>query len=475
MIVPSYEEIMAELSRRSYADYVEYTHKGRYKHGKFTMYLCNEIQQFIEAKTGNAYDILMLSVPPQHGKSMTISETLPSYLCGKVPESRTIIASYNDDFAKKFLRRNKEKLEEFGPQIFQVEVGHPNTANELVMGNKVGGIQSRGLLSGITGNPAEFFIIDDPIKNQSEADSEVMRDKIFAEWEASVKTRLAPGAKVIIIQTRWHKDDLIGRIIQSEKNIQVINFPCECDVDIDVLGRTKGDSLFPEMGKDNAWLKSFKEGITTKEGTRVWNALYQGKPTNEEGSIFKKEWFRFYERFRQPQTAYKVISVDATFKDGKDSDKVAIQVWGKVNEEYYLLYRYSRIMGFVDTIKELKRIILANMDYKLILIEDKANGSAIIDVMKRMFSGIIPVQPEGGKQARAYAVQPLFESGCVFIPSDEHDYLVEMCDFPTGEYDDDVDATTQALNRLRQVTAVITRRNPDDDWDEQLDSVLGYM
>ena len=466
--------VLEELSRRDYGEYVEYVHNGRYKHGRFTRYLTREIQDFVFTDYGHAYDILILTVPPQHGKSTTITETLPSYYLGKNPYGRVIEISYNDQFATKFIRRNKEKIAEYCKDIFGIEIGVPNTANEFLLTNKIGGMISRGVGSGIAGNDCNLLLIDDPVKNMAEADSETMRDNLWDEWNHVYKARLAPNAKVIIITTRWHMDDIVGRILQTERNVKYINFPVECLEEFDILGRKKGDALFPELGKDNAWLEDFKRAYQTEQGSRAWTTSFLGQPTNVDGNIFKRKWFNKYTG--HVQTAYKAISIDASFKGDKDNDFVSIQVWGKIDQKYYLLDRYKARMGFVDTISVTNRIIARHMDYNVIYVEDKANGSAIVDVMHRRYQGVIPVNPEGGKVARAYAVQPLFESGCVFIRQDlDKDFEDEMCNFPEGVNDDDVDACTQALNRLREIIAKLSYVDPDK-WDEedQLNDVLGY-
>lgn len=469
----NYRDVMKELSKRDYSEYIEYVHEGRYKHGKFTRYLTRAIQDFVEADTGHAYDILLLSVPPQHSKSTTITETLPSWILGKFPDSRIVEISYNDDFSKLFTRRNREKIERFGNDLFGIKVGNPDTANEFVIADHIGSFVSRGIMSGITGRACDFMIIDDPIKNRQDADSKTMRDSLFDEFTNSYKTRLAPNAKLIIIQTRWHKEDLFGKIAETEKNITILNFPVECEEAHDVLGRTYGEPLFPEMGKDLKWLIDFKKSFTTTEGSRAWNALYRGKPTNDEGGIFKREWWKYYDSI--PDLAYKVVSVDASFKEGDKADFVAIQVWGKVDSNIYLVERFKKQMGFVETIETLNRIIARHLDYRAIYIEDKANGSAIIDVLNRRYNAVIPVQPEGGKEARAYAVSPIIEAGNVYIGKNHYDLVNEASDFPNSDHDDEVDCMTQALNKLRGIVAVIVKIDPERyNEDDQAEEVLNY-
>ena len=450
-------EIAIRLARSSYLEYVKYTNQG-YKESKFHNYLCNEIQKFIEKVDSSAFDILLLSVPPQFGKSTSVTETLPSYYLGKYPDKKVIICGYNEDFAIRFGRRNKEKIEEFGPTLFpECKLAEAPRSNVEFETTKKGRCISRGILSGLTGNTADLFIIDDPIKNRQEADSETTRNTIWNEYLNSVRTRIKPGGKLIVIQTRWHEEDLYGMIAKNEKNVTIINIPCECDDENDVLGRKIGDSLCPEIGRGNAWLKEFKQAYVGKEGSRAWTALYQGKPVAMEGNLIRREWWKYYdETYKDLALPYVIISVDAAFKDGDDNDFVAIQVWGKKNGEFYLLDALKQHLNFVDTLAAIRNFKSQYEDVIFILIEDKANGTAIINVLSAEMEGVIPVKPEGGKVTRANAVSPAIESGHVHLPrfaSFVDDFVAECSAFPNGAHDDQVDAMTQALNRMIFVDA----------------------
>ena len=468
------------LLTKDYYEYVVHTHNGRFKRGKLPEYVCNKVQEFIEADTGNAYDILLVDEPPQHGKSMSITETLPSWYLGNNPFHRVIQASYNQDFASMFCNRNKEKINEFGKELFGIEIGSPDTQEEFMLSNGVGGMISRGIQSGITGKGANLVIIDDPIKNALEADSPTIRQNIFNEWMFSIKSRMAVGCKIIVIMTRWHKEDLAGMIMQTETNVTQIHLPVECEDPHDPIGRSIGDALFPEIGKDNKWLASFRIAYQTKEGSRAWNALFMGKPTTEQGEIFKRDWFKFYED--TPRTMFKVISVDATFKDmeaskTKSVDSVSIQVWGKVENRFYLLYRLNEIMGFTKTVEHIARVANEYKDYNMILIEDKANGSAIIETLSRKFRGIVPIQPEGGKYARASAISPLFEARNVYVRKTDYAFVDQMCDFPYSDHDDDVDACSQALNRIRDIPANLpVEKDPySRSIEDEMNSVMDFI
>lgn len=436
-----------ELMKSSYAAYCYFVHKGKWIDTKFHKFLADKVQTFVETVTGNPYDILVLSTPPQHGKSMTVTETFPSWYEGKYPDRRCIVACYNDDFAGKFGRRNKTKIEEYGQFIFNIALSK-SSDRDIEIANHSGGIITRGIMAGITGNSGDLIIIDDPVKNRQEADSNTYRERLWEEWQNSIKTRTQAGTKIIIIQTRWHEDDLAGRVIREENNTQVVNIPVEAEKD-DILGRNIGDALCPEIGKDNQWLRAFKAGYTG--GMRAWNALFQGRPTSEQGNIFKREWWQFYDVLPE-HIPLKAISVDATFKDNADSDFVAIEVWGKVNADFYLIDMLKRRMDFPETLKAIKAMNGKYPDRHAILIEDKANGPAIISMLKHEISGIIAVEPKGSKIARANAVTGIVESGNVFLPrfaDFTSEFIEEHAAFPNGVNDDLVDSCTQFLDRYK--------------------------
>jgi hypothetical protein len=332
-------DVKRALAQKSYIDYVVYTHEGRYKTAPHTEFIANVIQTAIDKKkqmreglipTENQY--IALNMPPRHSKSMTITETLPSYYLGHFPEDRIIEISYNDTFARKFGKKNKEKIRQYGKELFNVEIAKDSSAHdEWALDNNIGGMISRGVLAGITGQGADLMIIDDPIKNREEANSETHREKIWDEWVDSFSTRLHPGAICILILTRWHEDDLQGRLLNREYgeplNWQVYNFPLEAEEN-DIMGRQPGEPLWPER-------YGYSFIAERKKYPSSFNALYQGRPTSQEGNILKRDWWQYYDVL--PTMQKRILSVDATFKDEDDSDFVAIQVWGKTKADIYLI------------------------------------------------------------------------------------------------------------------------------------------
>ncbi len=468
-----------ELARRYYYDYLEFVHGGAWIPTKFAEFLAREIQVFLQSKTNHAFDLLILETPPQHGKSWTVTESLPSWYMGKYPDRRVILISYNEDSAERFSRRNREKMKTWGEILFHVELGGLNRATEFELSGRRGRLISRGVMSGITGHPADLMIIDDPIKNREEADSLIYRDKLWAEWQNTLKSRLSAGAKVILILTPWHEDDLAARILKSENSdaVKLIRLPVEAeDCNItgspDPMGREPGAPLCPELGKDLNWLRQFKSAYINDPlgGARAWQALYLCRPRAESGNIIQRGWWKYYQT--PPYCPVKIISVDAAFKSADSNDFVAITVWGKSGENYYLFDSVNQHLTFTQTLAKIRETRQKYPDARGVLIEDKANGPAIIDVLQReMFC--IPVNPEGGKESRVHAASPAIESGHAFLPRSApwlEEYLNQWTAFPAAAHDDMVDSSTQALNYLFRVHAdsnppdnQILSGTPDDD------------
>lgn len=440
-----------------YLKYVEFTNTSLnpdadWKKGRHLEFLCGKIQDFIETDTGHAYDILIINTPPQHGKTMSVTESLPSWFMCCNPDSGVILVAYGDSLANRFGRRNKEKIERFGPLLFDIKLSPSKSANDdFELEGRKGRCISRGITAGITGNPAKLIVIDDPIATKEEANSQTVRDKIWNEWESSIRNRLAANGKVILIMTRWHEDDLAGRLLKYEKNVTHINLTCEAE-EGDILGREVGDALFPEIGKDRAWKDSMKESYLQSQGLDAWNSMFQGNPINAGGSIFKRDWFKYYDLDDIPFMEHTIMSVDATFKDTKKSDFVAIGVWGKCMSGVYLLDIINERMDFLRTVEAIRELKKKHPRTGMILVEDKANGSAIITTLQREMMGIVPVNPLGSKDSRAYAIQPFVMAGNVHVPkglTSSEEYIDQMIRFPKGMHDDMVDMTSQALMKLK--------------------------
>ena len=478
------------LLRSDYSAYVQHVNPGYYM-SHFHKFLCDTIQEFIEAPCERDMDILLLSVPPQHGKSHTVTATLPSWFLGNHPTDDVIIAGYETTFSEGFNRSNRDKYNEYAASIWP-DAGPNRTVQGVSLWQTAlgGECYAAGLKAGITGHGAELFIIDDPIKNKEQADSETILCKIHDEMGPSVQSRIHPGGKLIVIQTRWVESDVIGWIEENwgEWIWRKINLPCEYDEEAVKagpcpLGRKIGDSLIGEhMGDnprtipakvrtDNKWLRSKKLMVIRSDGQRTWDALYQGRPSSAQGTLYQVSSWRYFERTPtlRKSMEYMQLSLDATFKSTETSDFVALGVWGLKGRDAYLWKLVNKRMTFTETLALLKSVALEFTEIDEFVIEEAANGAAIIDTL-RYVDGIPPIvaiAPKGGKLARAQATAPFVEAGNVLLPSDllsaekeqiewsgstkvvGIDCFVEQHkSFPFGKNDDMVDMQSQALTRI---------------------------
>jgi len=444
--LPSLDSIKRELARRSFAEYVEYVHFGNYRHFRHTRLICDTLQRIADGE--QLY--VLIEMPPRHGKSMTTTESFPSFFIGKNPEKRVIAASYSDNLARKFGRLNKQKIENFGEELFGYRLSDDNAAkNDWSLQDHKGGMIATGIGGSITGQGADLLIIDDPFKNAEEANSPTIREKVWDEWESTLSTRLHKGASVIVIMTRWHEDDIIGRLLERSPHDWIrLRLPAIAEDEDDLLGREIGEPLCPELGYDIEWAKNKKIEV----GTRTWSSLFQQRPSPGEGAIFKRPWFVKFYTVIPSDISEQMQSWDCTFKDTAASDFVVGQVWGKRGADKYLLDQVRDRMDFPATLRAIRSLTAKWPRAGVKLIEDKANGSAVIQTLQREIPGIIGVNPEGGKIARAQAAAPQFEAGNVYLPDPSiapwiHDFIEEFIVFPSGKNDDQVDGASQALNR----------------------------
>ncbi len=392
---------------------------------------------------------LIVTEPPRHGKSELISRYFPAWYLGHNPDERVILTSYEADFASSWGRKARDLVEEYGAELFGVRVRQDSSAaNRWDIEGHSGGMVTAGAGGPITGRGGNVIIIDDPFKNAEEANSKRIRDKVWEWYQSTLYTRLEPGGAIIIVMTRWHEDDLVGRLLNPEygevEDWETINLPAVAE-EGDVLGREPGEALWPER-YDLVELGRIKKTV----GSYWWNALYQQRPSPPEGSIIKREWWRFYKE--PPSHLDEVIqSWDCAFKETTTGSYVVGQVWGRKGASKYLLDQFRGRVDFVATLRAIKSMSNKWPIARLKLVEEAANGPAIISLLKSEVSGIVPVGPKGSKEARLHSVSPDIEAGNVYLPGGApwvHDYIEELVAFPSGANDDQVDATSQALDRL---------------------------
>jgi predicted phage terminase large subunit-like protein len=391
---------------------------------------------------------LMIFIPPRHGKSELASIRFPAWYLGRNPDKQIMAASYSIDLASDFGRKVRDLVADpLFREIFPTSgIADKSTSSTRFHTAKGGVYMAAGAGGPISGRGADVFMIDDPIKNREEAYSQTTRNKIYEWYRTDVRPRLQPNGSIILIQTRWHQDDLAGRILkESEEDWTVINLPAIAEKDDQY--RKIGEALWPEF-----YPIEVLNTIKKESGSMAFNSLYQQHPTDPEGGIIKREHLRYY--FEAPKHFDEMIqSWDMSFKETISGSYVVGQVWGRVGADRYLLHQFRDRIGFTDTISRVKWISDLYPQALAKLVEDKANGPAVISTLAHQLPGLIPIEPNGSKEARLQSVSPFFESGNVYIPSQDvqpwvNDYIDELLAAPGGMHDDQVDATSQALNYL---------------------------
>jgi predicted phage terminase large subunit-like protein len=237
---------------------------------------------------------LLVSIPPRHGKSELISKYFPAWLLGTFPDRRVILTSHGAEFAAEWGMKVRDLIQEFGPSYFGVNVrSDSKAADRWDLVRKRGGMNTAGVAGPIMGRGAELFIIDDPFKDWREAGSATIRENVWKWYTSTAYTRLNPGAAMVLVMSRFHTDDLAGRILAqaevSGEKWEVVNIPAIAE-DNDILGRQPGEALWPERYPIEV-LRQIRATI----GEYLFSAMFQGRPTPPEGLMFRVADFEFVE------------------------------------------------------------------------------------------------------------------------------------------------------------------------------------
>lgn len=400
---------------------------------------------------------LIISMPPQEGKSQRTSRRFPLWMLTQNPDCRIAITSYAHPVARRWGRAIRDDIEQH-PELGLIVRPDMSAQHEWQLAGHDGGVFAAGVGGALTGRPVDLLIIDDPIKDREQADSSIYRDRVWDWWTDVASTRLSPGAPVVLILTRWHEDDLAGRLLAAEDadRWRVVNIPALAETDNDPLGRAPGQWLTSARGRtDDQW-----ESIRRQAGSRTFAALYQGHPSPPAGNIFARDAWSWYDRpcwlesdggARWVSDGQVIQSWDLAFKGTDHSDWVVGQVWQRDGATLRLLDQARGRWTFTETCRQIQQMTARWPQATAKLVEDKANGPAVIDALGNLVPGLVPVTPQGGKEARANVVQPLVEAGNVHLPSFAPwvtDLVEEAAGFPHAPHDDQVDALTQGLTYL---------------------------
>jgi len=408
------------------------------------------VAEHLEAVECGRIDRLIVTMPPRHGKSLLVSELFAPWFVGRDPDRRVIAASHTAQLAYTFSRRARNRLADPRWPFPAVRIAPDLGAVQSwdIAGCR-GGYIAAGVGGPITGHGADLLLVDDPIKSAADADSETMRNALWEWFTATAATRLEPGGRIIVVATRWHEDDLIGRLLRGSHRWQVLGRPA-----IGAAGAALWPERFPVAALD---------AIRREVGARVWNAQYLNRPSPPAGTVFKRQWFRTYDQ-RPALRSFDAIvqSWDMTFRETKTGSYVVGQVWGAIAADRYLLDQFRERVDFPGALAAVRRMSATWPESHEKLVEDKANGPAIVATLRSEIPGLIEVSPEGGKVARANAVSWQVEAGNVYLPAPElapwvDGFLEECAGFPTAAHDDQVDAMSQALLRLTRSAGTFER------------------
>jgi len=411
------------------------------------------VQRQLQRVTDGEINRLMIFMPPRHGKSELATVRYPVWRMERQPDLRVIVAAYNQTLAERFSRKSRRIASE------RMTLNSERSAAAEWETDKGNVYRAVGVGGGVTGQGGHLIVIDDPVKNREEANSETYRNKVWEWYTDDLYTRLEPDAAMILIMTRWHEDDLAGRILASDDapNWTVVNLPAEAEA-ADLLGRDVGDALCPERYDLDA-LQRIRRVLGNS-----YYALYQQRPVSPEGEMFKRQWFEIVPA--APASAMRVRYWDKAATQGDGDYTVGLLM---ARDTSGLFYVQNIVRGQYSAL-ERERIIrqTAELDGRDVTIwieqEPGSGGKESAESTVRMLAGFTARAERvmGDKATRAEPLAAQCEARNVKLVRGEWNsaYLNELTAFPQGKHDDQVDASSGAFAKLSLPFALEQRDNP---------------
>jgi len=453
--------LLDELEKRRSAkacrdDLIEFCKKMQddYKVGRHHRMLADELM----AITEGTKDRVCVNMPPRHGKSQLVSIYFPAWFIGKYPNKKILMVSHTSDLAVDFGRKVRNIID--SPAYKEIFPTVTLAADSKSAGrwntNSGGEYFACGVGSALAGRGADLLLVDDPHNEQDILSGNLDIFERAYEWFAyGARTRLMPGGRVAIIQTRWHQDDLTGRMVrdmtqnEGSDQYEVVEFPA-----IFNENTPNERPLWPEFFDLEA-LKRTKASMPVFQ----WNAQYQQNPTGEEAAIVKREWWQAWKAERPPACEYVIMALDAAAETNNRADFTSITTWGVfLNEETeaYNIILLNAIKKRVE-FPELKDLALEQyQQYEpdAFIVEKKSAGTALYQELRRTGMAVqeyTPHRGSGDKTARLNSVADIIRSGLVWVPETRwaEEVVEEIAGFPFMSHDDHVDTTTMALMRFR--------------------------
>jgi len=501
---PNREDVLAEKARRHLADYVRFMWDVLEPDTPLLWnWHIDAVCEVLEAVSREQIRKLIINIPPGHMKSLLFSVFWPSWVWIEKPGWRSLFASYAEDLAERDSVKCRDLITSERYQRHfsgQTKVGEwalslDNNRKLFFENSEHGGRLALSVGGKGTGFRGNFVGVDDPI-NALDVYSKVKRERVVRWWGKTMSTRLndkRTGARAVIMQ-RLHEEDLTGFLL-DQGGWEHLCLPTEfepdrrCVVDLGAGKRfedprtEEGDLLFPEL-----FPQEVVDEAKLELGSDGYAGQHQQRPAPAEGLMLKRDWWRFWSRTPGHATANRpkgctelasvrlpdkfdtlLLSIDCAFKDSAKNDSVSMGVWAKAGPNLYLLDRVNAKLDFVRTVEQAK-VMRGQWPPKppfhhgvqTVLVEDKANGPAVMSTLRRSMPGVVAFRPEdiGSKEARVSAISPTVEAGNVFLPEDAAwlgDLVDQYSSFPRGKHDDDVDMTSQAVLRMFGLLTVTSK------------------
>lgn len=449
-------------ARASLEEYVRLTFKGQGGTGYDLAPHHALLIEHLEAVERGEIKRLMVFMPVRRGKSELVSIRFPAWYLGRNPDRQVIAASNTQRLARKWSRAVRKQIRNAATWPFpNVGLARGNESVDQWAIDGYGGVyQCAGVNTAIAGEGADLLSIDDPIVGYKQADSITYRDATYEWYQSDAETRLSPNGAIVLTHTRWHADDLAGRLLRdmaagSDKWV-VLELPEVAEEGRpDALNRQPGEYLWP-----NRWPPESTEA-TRLYKPAVWWPLYQQRPGALAGGMFKRDWFdddddRRFDPEALPKFQLVVIAIDSAFSTNVDADYSVIAVWAATKQHFYVLDIWRDRVDYPSLLTSIRGMYDKWRGKGLspwIYIENKASGQSAIQSLRK--NSRLPVQPyepgQTSKIARAQDTTPHFGSGRVLLPKSApwvQPWIEEHCAFPTGEHDDQVDSSSIAWFEL---------------------------
>jgi predicted phage terminase large subunit-like protein len=449
------------LANIDLAYFLEYTSHGQWQRAKHLDLLCRKL----EAVERGEIKRLIVTMPPRHGKSEVISKHFPAWYLGLHPDREIILTSYAAEIAQDFSRIARDTFQEFSQELFDTSLSKDSSAvNRWGIAKHRGGLTAAGAGGPLTGRGAHIAIIDDPFKGEEDSHSPTQREKVIKWYRSTLRTRLAPGGAIILIQTRWHKGDLAGTLIDEMEHgkgkWEILNLPAIAGEN-DQLGRAPGEALWPERFSLTA-LDEIKEDVNIY----WWNCLYQQTPGDPEGGKFKRKYFRYWERSedgefyilhhpngdRQIHTSRCTIfqTCDPAGSEKSTADYFVLATWALTpNKELLLLDIIRERLEGPDQPDLFQNGFRAWHPVQQ-GVEIKSMGLTLFQTVRNLGLPVVELDPgTRDKMLRALPMAARYKTSMVYHPmckSEEIDiYEEELVAFPNGPHDDCVDVASYAF------------------------------